>query len=139
MLAIVLTALIGWGCSSSREMSVRSEVNGRTAEVRDSVRVERVEVAVHDTIVEVTTIVIRENEVGDTVRMSKVTERDRVRAMADVRSEKEAVRVSCDTVYVERRDSVVEKGEREERIWGWLGWGILGILVGVVWKLRMKN
>ncbi len=138
MLAIALTVLTGGGCSSSKEMSMRSEVRTRATEVSDSVRVERVAVAVHDTIVEVTTIVIRENEVGDTVRMSRVTERDRVRAMAEVRSEKEEVRVRRDTVYVERKDSAVVKGgEREKRMWSWLGWVIL---VGVlVWKLKIEN
>ena len=39
--------------------------------------------------------------------MSVVRDRDRVRSMSDVRSKKEEVRVVRDTVYVERRDSVV--------------------------------
>lgn len=84
---------------------MKAEVRGLAAEVRDSLRVEQVMVAVHDTIVETTTITIRENEQGDTVRMSVVTDRDRSRSMYDVRSKTEEVRVVRDTVYVAVRDS----------------------------------
>lgn len=66
-------------------------------------------VAVHDTLTITKTITNRENEQGDTVRMSVVTDRDwvRDRSMYDVRSKKEEVRVVRDTVFIERRDSVV--------------------------------
>lgn len=112
MLAIALVALTASACSVSRSASVKAEVRGLTAEVRDSLRVEQVMVAVHDTIVETTTIFVRENEQGDTLRMSVVRDRDRVRSMSDVRSKKEEVRVVRDTVYVERTDSVrVERGQ----------------------------
>jgi hypothetical protein len=73
---------------------------------RDTVR-EQVMVAVHDTIREVTTITVQLGQAGDTVRVAQVTDRDRIRSKADVRSKKEVVRVVRDTVYVERRDSVV--------------------------------
>ena len=67
-------------------------------------------VAVHDTIVETTTIIVRENEQGDTLRLSKVTERDRVRDRAEVREQQERVVVQHDTVFVAVRDSTsVEK------------------------------
>ena len=105
-LAIALVALTGSACSVSRSASVKAEVRGLTAEVRDSLRVEQVMVAVHDTIVETTTIIVRENEQGDTLRLSVVTDRDRSRSMYDVRSKKEEVRVVRDTVYVAVRDSV---------------------------------
>lgn len=39
-------------------------------------------------------------------------DRDRIRSKADVRSKKEVVRVERDTVYVERRDSVLVQGSR---------------------------
>ena len=78
---------------------------------RDTVR-EEVALVVHDTIREVTTITIRQNEAGDTVRMSVVTDRDRSRLRYDVRSKKEVVRVERDTVYIERRDSVLVQGSR---------------------------
>ena len=64
-------------------------------------------VAVCDSITETTTITIRENEQGDTIKVVQVTDRERVRSKADVRSMKEEVRVVRDTVYVEKRDSVM--------------------------------
>ena len=59
-------------------------------------------VTVIDTIKEVTTITIRESETGDTLRMTTVTDRERVRSMSDVRSKKEDVYVRTDTVYIEK-------------------------------------
>lgn len=138
-LAIALVALTASACSVSREASVKAEVRGLTAEVRDSVRVEQVMVAVHDTIVETTTITIRENENGDTLRVSRVTERERACSRADVRSKKEEVRVVRDTVYVERRDSVVvdrgqvrgdsyqSGGTALHRTLKWVFWIIVGL------------
>ena len=111
-LAIALVALTASACSVSRSATaVKSEELKVKSEVRDSSRVEQVMVVVHDTVVETTTITIRENEQGDTVQMSVVTDRDRSRSMYDVRSKKEEVRVVRDTVYVERRDSVLVKSE----------------------------
>ena len=107
---IGLIALIGSACSTSRSASVKAEVRSLTAEVRDSSRVEQVMVAVHDTIMETTTITVDRNETGDTVRVSTVTDRERVRSRADVRSKKEEVRVVRDTVYVAVRDSVRVNG-----------------------------
>lgn len=63
-------------------------------------------VAVHDTIMETTTITIRENEAGDTIRMSRIIERDRIRDRAQVRNTDVEVKLVRDTVYVERKDSV---------------------------------
>lgn len=112
-LAIALVALTASACSVSRSATaVKSEELKVKSEVRDSSRVEQVMVAVHDTIVETTTIVVRENEQGDTVQMSVVRDRDRVRSMYDVRSKMEEVRVVRDTVYVERRDSVLVDREQ---------------------------
>ena len=66
-------------------------------------------VAVCDSITETTTITIRENEQGDTLRLEKVTERDRIRDRAQVRNTDVEVRLIRDTVYVEKRDSVLVK------------------------------
>ena len=107
-LVIALIALIGLGCSSSRQVA-RTEatelrINGTTETVaKDSVLVEQ-----RDTLIEVTTITIDRNEAGDTLKTSVVMDRTRARAMSDVRSKKEEVRVRVDTVYVAVRDSVVE-------------------------------
>lgn len=140
MLAIALVALTASACSVSRSATaVKAEVRGLTAEVRDSLRVEQMMVAEHDTIVETTTIIVRENEQGDTLRMSVVRDRDRVRSMSDVRSKKEEVRVVRDTVYVERTDSVrVERGQVRgdsyqsggtalHRTLKWVFWIIVGL------------
>ena len=84
---------------------MKAEVRGLTAEVRDSLRVEQVMVAVHDTLTITKTITIRENEQGDTVRMSVVTDRDRVRDRSQLRDKSEKIIVRVDTVYVAVRDS----------------------------------
>ena len=100
---IALTGLIvlfASACSTSR--SVTSERLQLTAySLQDTLR-EQVVVTVIDTIKEVTTITIRESETGDTLRMTTVTDRERVRSMSDVRSKKEDVYVRTDTVYIEK-------------------------------------
>jgi hypothetical protein len=80
--------------------------NSTFQDSRDSVRVEQVMVAVHDTIMETVTIVVRENEQGDTLRLEKTTERDRIRDRAQVKEKEERVVVKTDTVYIATRDSV---------------------------------
>ena len=82
-----------------------SELREMYEVTRDTVR-EEVALMVHDTIREVTTITIRQNEAGDTLKVVQVTDRDRIRSKADVRSKKEVVRVERDTVYVAVRDLV---------------------------------
>ena len=86
--------------------TLKSDVRSQMYEVtRDTVR-EQVMVAVHDTIREVTTITVQLGQAGDTVRVAQVTDRDRIRSKADVRSKREVVRVERDTVYIAVRDSV---------------------------------
>lgn len=75
-------------------------------------RAERLAVAVHDTIVEVTTITIRENEAGDTLRMAQITERTRTSVRDRVSDQRERVAVRTDTVYIEKRGSVEVKESR---------------------------
>jgi hypothetical protein len=114
-LAIALIALIASACCSSRQTAV-SEFQGskvlceqseqaRAQEFKDSVKVEKVVVEVHDTVMETTTIVVDRNEAGDTVRLSTVTERDRVRDRAQVKDQHERVVTKHDTVYIATRDS----------------------------------
>ena len=101
-----MIALCVISCGSSRSVQ-RSEVSKSTfQESRDSVRVEQVMVAVHDTIMETVTIVVRENEQGDTLRLEKTTERDRFRDRAQVKEKEERVVVKTDTMFIEKRDSV---------------------------------
>ena len=73
---------------------------------RDTVR-EQVMVAVHDTIREVTTITVQLGQAGDTVRVTQVTDRDRIRDRSQLRDKSEKLIVKTDTVYIEKRDSVV--------------------------------
>lgn len=109
-LALIATAALLWtGCASTR--TLKSDVRSQMYEVtRDTVR-EEVALMVHDTIREVATITIRQNEAGDTLKVVQVTDRDRIRSKADVRSKKEVVRVERDTVYIEKRDSILVKSE----------------------------
>ena len=71
----------------------------------EQVRAESFELA-RDTLIEVTTVTVQLNEVGDTVKTSTVTDRTRARAFdrrKDVEIKTEIVR---DTVYIEKTDSV---------------------------------
>ena len=72
---------------------------------RDTVR-EEVALVVHDTLREVTTITIRENEAGDTLKVTQITDRDRIRDRSQVRDKSEKLIVKTDTVYIAVRDSV---------------------------------
>ena len=104
-LAIVLIALIASACCSSRQTAVSEFQGSKVQEFKDSVKVEKVVVEVHDTVMETTTIVVDRNEAGDTVRLSTVTERDRVRDRAQVKNQHERVVTKHDTVYIATRDS----------------------------------
>ena len=106
-------------------------------EAKDSVAV-----AVHDTIVETTTITIREDANVDTVKTSIVTDRYRGRNASGFRVQDSRVMVKVDTVYVEKRDSVLVSntnlsGETKKRstLVGALKWVffiILGLIVLVI-------
>lgn len=56
-----------------------------------------------DTVKEVTTIIVRENEVGDTLRMTTVTDRTRASTKDRYHDVKEKVLIKTDTVYVEKQ------------------------------------
>ena len=117
---------------------MKSEKLKVKSEVRDSVRVEQMVVAVHDTLMITKTITIRENERGDTVRLSVVTDRDRVRERAQLKDKSEKLMVKTDTVYVERRDSVVVDKEQVTgdssraspvvSVLRWVFWIIVGLI-----------
>ena len=102
-------------------------------------------VEVHDTIREVTTITIRQNEAGDTLKVTQITDRDRIRSKADVRSKKEVVRVERDTVYVAVRDSILVKSEERRvkssishhtsaisHLLKWIFWIIIGLIALII-------
>ena len=121
-----------------------SDVSSRTSEVRvDSVVVGTMEAA-RDSVVERTTVTVDRKENGDTVRVSIVTERDRIRDRAVERESKEKVVVKTDTVYIEQRDSVLVKYGEKARAspllmnLKWVFWIILGLIALVV-VLRIRT
>ena len=87
-------------CWSSRK-AVSLSHSSQRLEVSDTLR-EQVVVAVFDTITITKTITIRENENGDTLRVSTVTERDHVRDRSQLKVKSEKLKVETDTVYVEK-------------------------------------
>lgn len=60
-------------------------------------------VVVFDTLREVTTITVRENEAGDTVRLVQVTDLTRAHARDRVVDKEVKLVVKTDTVYIERQ------------------------------------
>ena len=102
---IGILVLCTTACSTQRSLRHERELKAESVEWKDSVVVQSVEV--HDTLREVTTITVDRNDRGDTLRQSIVTDRERVRNAADVRSKTVDVRVVRDTVYIEKRDSVM--------------------------------
>ena len=127
-LALIATAALLWtGCSTTRRASERfllrqaselerrvegSELREMYEVTRDTVR-EEVALMVHDTIREVTTITIRQNEAGDTLKVVQVTDRDRIRDRSQLRDKSEKLIVKTDTVYIAVRDSVSSSSTSE--------------------------
>ncbi|MBR1652194.1 MAG: hypothetical protein IJ692_02245 [Alloprevotella sp.] len=67
---------------------------------------EQVVVAVHDTLREVTTITIRQDPQGDTLKLVQVTDRTRASRREGYRDREEKIVMKTDTVYVEKTDTV---------------------------------
>ena len=104
IVAIGTSALLGTSCASSRKVSesVNSATNyTNVTNERDSVVVE-----VHDTLQVVTVVTVDRTEAGDTVRVSTVTDRERVRSRDRFKAQETRVEVRVDTVYIAVRDSV---------------------------------
>ena len=130
------------GCGASRQVS--SEVRRLTAEVRvDSVVVGTMEV-VHDTIVETTIITVDRNEVGDTLFRSVVTDRTKAKSRDHIAAYKTKTVVKTDTVFVERRDSVLVKNTNQaraspfENTMKWVFFIVLA-LIGLILLLRIRR
>ena len=143
-LVIALIALIGLGCSSSRQVAkteaTELRINGTTETVaKDSVLVEQ-----RDTLIEVTTITIDRNEAGDTLKTSVVTDRTRARDRDRIAKQETKTIIKTDTVYVAVRDSVYV--ETPDRLGGdgsvrpsafvsalkWVFWIIVSLTVFIV-------
>ena len=98
-------------------------------------------VAERDTIREVTTVTIQLGATGDTVFQSVVTDRERGRSRDAIAVQRTKTEVKVDTVYVEKRDSVLvsntnsTKGTRNSwgnqlaRVLKWIFWIIIGLIV----------
>jgi hypothetical protein len=107
---------------------------------------ERDSMVMHDSVVEVTTVTIRENERGDTIRVSTVTDRERIRNRAVLRDSQ--VRIKVDTVYIESRDSVLTKSEERKVNSGrasswvltlkWVFWVIIAFIALII-VVRIKS
>ena len=108
-------ALFATSCVSSRQTS--SKVVSQRSDIRSDTLREQVVVTIHDTIREVTTITVRENEQGDTVRLVQVTDLTHARARDRVLDKEVKLIVKTDTVYVEResdKQAVVAAGPNTE-------------------------
>ena len=106
MLVIALVALIASACSSSRTAtSSKEQFRVEGSEFRESVKVESV--AVSDSVTITKTIMIRENEQGDTLRMTTVTDRTRIRDRERAKDVEVKVVEKHDTVFVQKTDSVL--------------------------------
>jgi hypothetical protein len=123
-------------------MTERTETRKIWSDVREAER-DSVVVTEHDTIREVTTVMIQLGAEGDTTFQSVVTDRERLRdrSRQDVATHRSEVRV--DTVYVERRDSVLVKNSNQARAspllknLKWILWIVVGLIaLTMVLKIR---
>ena len=123
-------------------MTERTETRKIWSDVRESER-DSVVVTERDTVREVTTVMIQLGAEGDTTFQSVVTDRERLRdrSRSDRATHRSEVRV--DTVYVERRDSVLVKNSNQARaspllkILKWSFWIVVGLIaITVVLKIR---
>ena len=89
----------------TRSLELRSK-QLNSLETRDSVR-EVMMVAERDTLREVTTITVQTNERGDTIKVVQITDLTRARNRDTTSDTKEKTVTRIDTVYIERRDSVM--------------------------------
>lgn len=145
MFAIGLIVLTGSACSSSRQ--VTREHNSELRVKNEELRVDRdsVVVAVHDTVMEVTTITVDRNENGDTVRVSTVTDRERARRRDAIAVQKTKVVIEKDTVFIEKRDSIEirsrpqgQSGAGLHTVLKWV-FAIILALIGLVIVLRIRR
>jgi hypothetical protein len=118
-----------------------------TYEQTDSVR-EQVMVAVHDTVMEVTTITVREAANGDTLRVSTVTDRLNARSRDNIANSRMKTEVRVDTVFIEKRDSSFVENSKMTSPTSrasplvvtlkWVFWIIIG-MIGLVAVVRIRG
>lgn len=111
-----MIVLSGTGCGSTRRIS-RDTVTAHETRATTNIKnlrnvMDSVGVAVRDSVTITKTIMITENEAGDTVSVSTVTNRDRIRDREWLRVNSSELRIERDTVYIERNDSIRDQDSR---------------------------
>lgn len=98
-------------------------------------------VELRDTVREVTTITIRENAAGDTVKFVQITDLTRAKSRDAIATQRTKTEVRVDTVYVEKMDSVEvsrnygatgygdQKGGTFLRGLKWVFWIVVAVIV----------
>ena len=104
----MLIVLCVTACSTSRKASEVSSSVLTTDYTNLTDKHDSVLVIIRDTLREVTTITIRENEQGDTLRVSTVTDRDRLRSRENLRRVETVTVTRIDTVYIQKDSVSVE-------------------------------
>lgn len=134
-----LSVLFATSCASSRQASEVSDITEKRVLSQESerLRTESSEFA-RDTLIEVTTVTVQLNDVGDTVRTSTVTDRTRARSLEKRRDVEAKTEIVRDTVYIEKHDSVmVQKTNLENptnkaspvvSALRWIFWIIVGLI-----------
>lgn len=80
-----MIALCVISCGSSRSVQRSESTELRATESRTDTVKEELMVAVHDTIREITTITVQQNEAGDTLKLVQITDRTRSSDRASVK------------------------------------------------------
>ena len=109
-IAIASVALLSLttSCSTSRKATEVSSSVLTTDYTNLTDKHDSVTVIIRDTLREVTTITIRENEQGDTLRVSTVTDRERLTTRDLVRATEVKIVERIDTVYIQKDSFNVE-------------------------------
>ena len=142
---IVLTGvgvLFGSACSTKRSLVHERRVMVHGYEMKDSVFIGSME-AVRDSVVERTTVTVQLGAVGDTLFRSVVTDRTRASDRSRHNMLKSRSLVKTDTVFVEKKDSVLIKNGNQGRgsplllNLKWIFFVIIGLVaLGVVLRIR---
>ena len=104
----VLIVLCVTACSTSRKATEVSSSKLQVSSAESVNRVDSVVVELMDTLREITTITIQTNEVGDTVKVTQITDRTRARDRDRSRLKAERLEVKTDTVYIQKDSVSVE-------------------------------
>ena len=113
--------------------------DSKELETRDSVALE-----LRDTVMEVTTVTIDRNEKGDTLRVTKITDRTRARNRDRIVTQTTKTMFKTDTVYIATRDSVFVKNGKYQSdgialhsTLKWIFWIIVGVIaLLIILKIR---